>query len=544
MKKDIKFGLEARETLFEGVEILYNAVKSTLGPSGRNVVIGKDMGNPVSTKDGVTVARAVCHDNEIMDMGISLMRQVAIKTAKQAGDGTTTSTVLAYSILSQVFEKLQEDKVHYNLVDIRRGIERASKDLIEILTKNQVVEVTAGDQLKQIATISGNNDSEIGNIIATALDKTGQDGVITVEESKSGETYLDIVEGAQFNRGFVSPYFVTDTATATTIFEDPYILLTDKNIQNTKDILSILEHVQREQKALLIIGDNFGQEVIASLVMNKSNGVLPTVAVKSPEIGDRKTDALEDLATLTGGTVVSTAKGMNFKDFDPNWLGSSKKVTVSKDTTTIVGAAGSLEAITERANNIKTLIESLKTPYEKEKAQERLSKFVGGVAVIYAGGHTELEMAERRDRMEDALFATKAAMEEGIVAGGGAALFHSSQNISLPEDLNESESLGYEILIDACEAPLEAILSNSGYESSFIEGCKKSMEDSQNFNLGVDSRLGELKDMVKFGIIDPAKVTRLALQNAVSVVGTMLTTEAVITKDLSENAGGGFPPLM
>jgi chaperonin GroEL len=426
MSKKIIFSKDARNQLADGVDKLAEAVTATLGPSGRNVIIEQKMGNPISTKDGVTVAKSIELEDTVENIGAQIVKQAAIKTAEQAGDGTTTSTLLAQSILNEGLDKLKKGS---NAVDIKRGIDKAVKDTVDYLVE-QSKDITDEGQLKQIATISANNDTEIGELISTAMDKVGTDGVVTVEESKTGETYLETVEGMQFNRGYKSPYFVTDNATMTAVLQNPFILITDKRLNQVKELLPILEAVSSSGKSLLVIADDIDGEALSTMVVNKMRGILPIAAVKAPDFGDRKKAMLEDIATLTGGTVVSHEKGMRLDKFDINWLGKATKVTVNKDATTIIDALGEEEAINSRVEDIKTLIDDTSSPYEKETLQERLAKFLGGVAMVHVGGYTEVEMKEKKDRVDDALHATKAALEEGILPGGGVALLNAALALS------------------------------------------------------------------------------------------------------------------
>ena len=421
MEKKISFSKEAREKLLSGVNQLADAVVCTLGPSGRNVFIQKQ-GEPVSTKDGVSVAEEVHLEDPIENTGAQAVKQVSIKVAKKAGDGTTTATLLAREIYKQGLSELENS----NAVEVKRGIDIATKEVIKYLRENYSKEITDEEQLKQVATISGNNDQEIGNLIATAMDKVGRDGVVTIEESKTGETYLETVEGMQFNRGYKSPYFVTDNNTMTSILDNPLILITDKRIQHVKEMLPLLESVSQQNKSLLIIADDVDGEALSTLVVNKMRGILKVVAVKAPEFGDKKKAMLEDIAALTGGTVVSEEKGMKLDKFNLDWFGQARKVTVGKDDTTIVDGKGSEEAIAKRLEELKEQIDNTVSPYEKEILQDRLAKLIGGVAMIHVGGHTEVEMRERKDRVDDALHATKAALEEGILPGGGIALLNAA----------------------------------------------------------------------------------------------------------------------
>ena len=549
--KKISFADDARNTLATGVDKLADAVTSTLGPSGRNVIIEQDMGNPTSTKDGVTVAKSIELKDKVENLGAQIVKQASIKTAEQAGDGTTTSTLLAQSILSEGLDRMKQGS---NAVEIRRGINDAVKDVTNYLTSVVSKDITDEEQLKQIATISANNDTEVGELISTAMDKVGQDGVVTIEESKTGETYLETVEGMQFNRGYKSPYFVTDNNSMSAVLQDPLILITDKGLTTIKELLPILEGVSNQNKSLLIIADNVGGEALSTLVVNKMRGILNCVAVQAPEFGDRKKAALEDIAILTGGKVVSTEKGMRLDKFDSSWLGSANKVTVTKDSTTIIDAKGDEETITERVNNIRKQIDDSNSPFEKETLQDRLAKFVGGVSIVHVGGFTEVEMKERKDRVDDALHATKAALEEGVLPGGGIALLNAGMWLtdSLDNDLDDSPAptgdrlTGYDIVINACERPFYKILENAGYTYDQIGDLESKIKSEGNEWFGFNPREEDFFDMYLEGIIDPTKVTRLALENAASVAGTMLITEAVVSKgkDKKDTAPGMDPNML
>ena len=550
MTKKITFSKDARNKLADGVDKLANAVTATLGPSGRNVIIEQDMGNPVSTKDGVTVAKSIELKDKVENLGAQIVKQASIKTAEQAGDGTTTSTLLAQSILSEGLDRMKQGS---NAVDIKRGIDDAVKDIVNYLSVESK-DVTKEDQLKQIATISANNDTEVGELISAAMDNVGSDGVVAIEESKTGETYLETVEGMQFNRGYKSPYFVTDNNSMQAILNDPYVLITDKKLQHVKELLPILEAVSSQNKSLLLIADDIGGEALSTLVVNKMRGILPVVAVNAPEFGDRRKDMLQDIAVLTGATVVSTEKGMRLDKFDTNWLGKANKVTVGKDQTTIVDAQGETESIEVRVQEIKSQIEETTSPYDKQKLQERLSKFVGGVALVHVGGLTEIEMKEKKDRVDDALHATKAAIEEGILPGGGVALLNSALWLtdSLNNELDDSptpqgdRAVGYDIVINACERPFYKILENAGYTYDQIGDIESVIKSRGEFWFGYNPREEDFFDMFNEGIIDPTKVTRLALENAASVAGTLLITEAVVSKgkEKKDTAGGVDPNML
>ena len=524
MSKRIEFSSKARASLLAGVNKLSNAVTATLGPNGRNVIIEQSMGNPTSTKDGVTVAKAVELEDTIENMGAQLVKQASIKTADGAGDGTTTSTLLAAQIYTQGLGSL----ANFNATDISRGIAKATSTVVEYLEKH-AREITDETQLHQVATISANNDPEVGELIASSMDKVGREGVVTIEESRTGETYLEVVEGMQFNRGYKSIYFVTDNNSMTAILSNPLVLITDKKVTAAKELLPILEACSSQNKPLLIIADDIDGEALSTLVVNKMRGILQVVAVKAPEFGDRKKAMLEDIATLTGGQVVSTEKGMRLDKFNPEWLGQARKVTVGKDETTIVDGKGEAEAIQARIEEIKSLIDNSKSPFEKETLQDRLGRLVGGVAIVHVGGQSELEMKEKKDRVEDALHATKAALEEGILPGGGVALLNAADSMEIPTELNSSEAVGYGILMTAIQRPFETILNNAGYDAHKIHDIADKIVESDNFWYGYNLRNEAYVDMFAEGIIDPAKVTRLALENASSIARTMLTTECVIS---------------
>jgi chaperonin GroEL len=549
MSKKITFSKDARSKLADGVDKLANAVTATLGPSGRNVIIEQDMGNPVSTKDGVTVAKSIELKDKIENLGAQIVKQASIKTAEQAGDGTTTSTLLAQSILREGIDRMSAGS---NAVDIKKGIEQAVQDITGFIS-TESKEITNEEQLKQIATISANNDIEVGELISAAIDKVGTEGVVAIEESKTGETYLETVEGMQFNRGYKSPYFVTDNNSMQAVLSDPLILITDKKLNTVKELLPLLEGVSQQNKPLLIIADDISGEALSTMVVNKMRGILPCAAVGAPDFGDRRKAMLEDIAILTGGTVVSQEKGMRLDKFDSNWLGKANKVTVGKELTTIVDAKGNQDSIIERVEEIKNQIEESTSPYEKEKLQERLSKFVGGVAIVHVGGHTEVEMKEKKDRVDDALHATKAAIEEGILPGGGIALLKSA--LWLSDSLNnelddtpkpEGDKLtGYDIVINAVEQPFSKILLNAGYTKDQIGDIEQRIKEEGDFWFGFNPREDDYFNMFKEGIIDPTKVTRLALENAASVAGTLLITEAVVSKGKNKkDTAQGVDPNM
>ena len=528
MSKQISFSKDAREKLLSGVNQLADAVVCTLGPSGRNVFIQQQGGNPTSTKDGVTVAKEVELEDPIENTGAQAVKQVAIESARLAGDGTTTATLLAREIYSQGLSELENS----NAVEIKRGIDIATKEVVKYLREQYSKEVTDEEQIKQVATISGNNDPEVGNLIATAMDKVGRDGLVTIEESKTGETYLETVEGMQFNRGYKSPYFVTDNNTMTSVLNNPLILITDKRIQHVKEMLPLLESVSQQNKDLLIIADDIDGEALSTLVVNKMRGILRVVAVKAPEFGDKKKAMLEDIAALTGGTVVSEEKGMKLDKFNLEWFGNSRKVTVGKDDTTIVDGKGSEEAITKRIEELKEQVENTVSPYEIEILQDRLAKLIGGVAMIHVGGHTEVEMKEKKDRVDDALHATKAALQEGILPGGGIALLNAAAHLASVLEGNitthPDQEKGINIVMRAIRKPFEQILLNAGETLETIQERMVDLSQGDEWQ-GFNPRIGQYVDMLAEGIIDPTKVTRLALENAASVAGTMLIRECVIT---------------
>lgn len=527
MSKKVIFSKEARNKLADGVDKLADAVTSTLGPSGRNVIIEQDMGSPISTKDGVTVAKSIELSNKVENLGAQIVKQASIKTADQAGDGTTTSTLLAQSILTEGIDRM---KTGQNAVDIKRGIDAAVKEVVEYL-KIESKDITDEGQLKQVATISANNDTEVGELISAAMDKVGRDGVVAIEESNTGETYLETVEGIQFDRGYKSPYFVTDNSSMQAVLQNPLILITDKKIHQVKELLPILEACSSQNKNLLIIADDIGGEALSTLVVNKMRGILGVAAVNAPEFGDRKKAMLEDIAILTGGTVVSGEKGMRLDKFNAEWLGSANKVTVGKDTTTIIDAQGAEDAIVSRVEEIKTQIDGSSSNYETETLQNRLAKFIGGVAIVHVGGLTEIEMKEKKDRVDDALHATKAALEEGILPGGGIALLNAAMTLtdSIGSQPQEYQT-GYDIVISAIERPFYKILQNAGYNNDDIGGIEEHIKEEGDAWSGYNPREEKYVNMFESGIIDPTKVTRLALENAASVAGTMLITEAVVYK--------------
>ena len=518
MSKNIEFGVEARKKLVAGIDKLANAVTSTLGPNGRNVVISNNQGYPQSTKDGVTVAKNISLEDPIEELGVQLVKQAAIKTADGAGDGTTTSTLLAQEMVKAGLTHLNNDA---NAVKIKRDIDKAVKEVVTELRKNISENITSGDQLKQIATISANNDPEVGELIATAMDKVGRDGVVYIEEAKSEDTYLETVEGMQFDRGYKSHFFVTDNNTMTCTLENPYILIADKKFQSVKELLPILEGVGNQSRPLFIIAEDIDGEALATLIVNKMRGTIKVCAVKAPDFGDRRKLILDDIAILTGGQVFSADKGMKLDKFSWDWFGQARLVTVNKDQTTIVDGKGQSEGIQTRIEELQQQIEKAQSPYEQEKLQERLAKFTGGVAIIHVGGKTETEIKEKKDRVDDALQATKAALEEGIVPGGGAALIYAREAIT------NRESIGGGIVYKACSSPFMKILTNAGYEKEEAFGLVNQFKQNDNWT-GYNLETETFVNMKQAGIIDPAKVTRTALENAASVAGTILLTECTV----------------
>jgi len=532
MAKEIKFDFEAREGIKRGIDALANAVKVTLGPKGRNVIIDKAFGGPQITKDGVTVAREVELEDPHENMGAQLVKQVASKTNDLAGDGTTTATVLAQAI---VREGLKNVTAGANPMDLKHGIDKAAKRVIEELEKQAIEVGDDTEKIKQVATISANNDETIGELIAKAFDKVGKDGVITVEESKGTDTYVDVVEGMQFDRGYLSPYFITDTEKMQAVLEHPYILITDKKISSMKDLLPVLEQTAQAGKPLLIIAEDVDGEALATLVVNKLRGTLRVAAVKAPGFGDRRKAMLEDIAILTGGTYISEERGYTLDNVTLDMLGTAERVVIDKDNTTIVGGAGKEEDIQNRIKQIKAQIETTTSDYDREKLQERLAKLAGGVAVLYVGAPSEVELKEKKDRVEDALNATRAAVEEGIVAGGGVALLRAQKALDDLKAENEDEKTGIMIVRKSLEEPLKQIVNNAGEDGSVVVAKVKEGEG----DFGYDVKNGEYTNMLKAGIIDPKKVTRIALENAASVGGMVLTTESALIEKKEENPAGG-----
>lgn len=537
----VRYGKEAREALLKGVNGLADVVESTLGPSGHSVILDLDPGNPVATKDGVTIAKAVKLDNPLENAGAQMLKQASVKTAEEAGDGTTTATVLARELYREA-SKAEKSFSGYNSVQVQQGMEYAAKKITEYIQHDEVRPVADIKQLRQIAAISANSDEQIGELVASALDSVGSEGAVTIEESKTGETYLDTVEGIQFKNGYKSPYFVTDNDTMTAVLDDALIMLVDKKLTNIKELIPALDGVAASTKSLLIVAEDISGEVLSTLILNKVRAGFRVCAVKAPEFGDKRKAALEDIAILTGGTVVSPDKGMRLDKFDPEWFGSAKKVTVSRDDTTIIGADGDSSKIDARVEEIKAQIDNAKSLYDKEQLQTRLARFAGGVAVMYVGGHTELEMKERKDRVDDALHAAKAAIEEGICIGGGRTLYVASDKaFENEDDPTTSFGFGVSLVRKACKVPFVAILRNAGWNNDEIEVAVELLDGEKDGVVGVDTKM-VIKDAFKAGIVDPVKVVRLALKNAVSVAGTMITSEALVV-NIPEKEDSGTPDL-
>jgi chaperonin GroEL len=535
MAKQIFFEIEARNKMKKGVDTLANAVKVTLGPKGRNVVIEKKFGAPQVTKDGVTVAKEIELEDPIENMGAQMVKEVASKTADIAGDGTTTATVLAQSIIS---EGLKNVAAGANPMDLKRGIDKAVIAVVEHLKKQSVAVGDNNSKIEQVASISANNDESIGALIAQAMTKVGKEGVITVEEAKGTDTTVEVVEGMQFDRGYVSPYFVTNSEKMEVDLQNPYILIYDKKVSTMKDILHILEKVAQAGRPLLIISEDLEGEALATLVVNKLRGTLKVAAVKAPGFGDRRKEMLQDLAVLTKGIVISEEQGYKLENADLTYLGEATSVTIDKDNTTIVGGKGAKKDIQARVNQIKAQIETTTSDYDKEKLQERLAKLSGGVAVLYVGAATEVEMKNKKDRVDDALHATRAAVEEGIVPGGGVAYIRAIESLEKLKGLNEDETTGIQIVKRAVEEPLRQIVVNSGIEGSIV--VQKIKEGKGDF--GFNARTEVYEKLFAAGVIDPTKVTRIALENAASIAGMLLTTECVIS-DKPEKDKPAMPPM-
>jgi len=536
MAKKIEFDLDARDGIKKGVDALANAVKVTLGPKGRNVIIGKSFGGPQVTKDGVTVAKEIELEDALENMGAQMVKEVASKTNDLAGDGTTTATILAQTIVK---EGLKNVAAGANPMDLKKGIDLAVNEIVKELGKQSVEVGNSSEKIRQVASISANNDEAIGKLITEAFEKVGKEGVITVEEAKGTDTYVDVVEGMQFDRGYLSPYFVTDSEKMQTDLENPHILLYDQKISAMKDLLPILEPVAQTGKPLLVIAEDVDGEALATLVVNKLRGALKIAAVKAPGFGDRRKAMLEDIAILTGGTVISEERGFKLENTTIEMLGTAEKVTIDKDNTTVVNGAGDTKSIEARVNQIKSQIETTTSDYDKEKLQERLAKLSGGVAVLYVGAPSEVEMKEKKDRVDDALHATRAAVEEGIVAGGGVALLSTKQNLSKLKAENSDQLTGIQIILKSVESPLRIIAENSGNEGSVV--VSKVLEGGKNF--GFNAKDGSYVDMLKEGIIDPKKVARVAIENAASVAGMILTTECALVDVKEETPAAPMPPM-
>jgi len=536
MAKKIQFDIEARDGLKRGVDALADAVKVTLGPKGRNVIIGKSFGGPQVTKDGVSVAKEVELEDALENMGAQMVKEVASKTNDLAGDGTTTATILAQAIVK---EGLKNVAAGANPMDLKRGIDKAVEAIVADLNKQAVEVGNSSEKIKQVASISANNDATIGELITAAFEKVGKEGVITVEEAKGTDTTVDIVEGMQFDRGYISPYFVTNSDKMEADMESPYILLYDKKISTMKDLLPVLEPVAQSGKPLVVIAEDVDGEALATLVVNKLRGSLKIAAVKAPGFGDRRKAMLEDIAILTGGTVISEDRGFTLENATIDMLGTAEKVTIDKDNTTVVNGAGNKDDIKARVNQIKSQIEASTSDYDKEKLQERLAKLSGGVAVLYVGAASEVEMKEKKDRVDDALHATRAAVEEGIVSGGGVALLQALPSLSKLKSENADEQTGVQIVAKAIESPLRTIVSNAGGEGSVVVA--KVIEGENNF--GYDAKTNTYGNMQEKGIIDPKKVTRIALENAASVAGMILTTECALVDIKEDSPAGAMPPM-
>jgi len=541
MSKIIEFGPEARKKLVKGIDTLADAVVATLGPNGRNVVYVEN-GMVISTKDGVSVAKQIASlEDPIEDLGAQMVKQAAIKTADHAGDGTTTSTLLARELVKGGISKLNEGA---NAVEIKRGIDAGVKQVLQVLKDNSE-KITSEEQLEQIATISANNDPEIGKLISRAMEKVGREGVVYIEESKTDETYLEVVEGIQFDRGYKSPYFVTNNNNMSAVLQDVSILLADHRFTNVKELVHILEGVASKGKSLLIIAEDIDGEALATLIVNKMRGTLKVVAVKAPDFGERRKLILEDIAILTGGKVFDKEKGMKLDRFDFGWLGHAKTVTVTKEKTTIIDGSGVEEDITARVESLTSQIEGAATPFEAEKLQERLSKFVGGVALVHVGGSTETEMKEKKDRVDDALHATQCALEDGIVPGGGSALLYAREGITYSKSESDDFKYGKKLVYNACGKPFETILKNAGYAESDMYPINMEIGKADNVWSGYNIKTETIVNMKEEGIIDPHKVTKNALLNASSIAGTILLTECtVVDKPEDKKADGGFDPSM
>ena len=529
MAKEIKFNIDARDLLKRGVDQLADAVKVTLGPKGRNVVIEKKFGAPLITKDGVSVAKEIELEDKFENTGAQLVKSVASKTGDDAGDGTTTATILTQAIVT---EGLKNVTAGANPMDLKRGIDKAVKTVVDYIKTNSEQVGDNYDKIEQVATVSANNDPEIGKLLADAMRKVSKDGVITIEESKSRETYINVVEGMQFDRGYLSGYFVTDSEKMECVMDNPYILIYDKKISNIKDFLPILQPAAETGRPLLVIAEDVDSEALTTLVVNRLRAGLKICAVKAPGFGDRRKAMLEDIAILTGGTVISEEKGLKLEQATLEMLGTAEKVTIDKENTTIVNGAGSKESIQDRVNQIKNEIASTTSSYDKEKLQERLAKLAGGVAVLYVGANSEVEMKEKKDRVDDAFYATRAAIEEGVVAGGGSTYIHALDALKELKGDNQDEQTGINIVERAIEEPLRQIVANAGGEGAVV--VQKVREGKNDF--GYNARTGVYEDLRKAGVIDPAKVSRVALENAASIAGMFLTTECIIVDKPEDNA--------
>lgn len=540
MSKKVEFGSEARKKLVKGIDTLADAVVATLGPNGRNVVYVEN-GMVVSTKDGVSVAKTISElEDPIENLGAQLVKQAAIKTADHAGDGTTTSTLLARELVKGGLTKLNEGA---NAVEIKRGIDAGVKEVLATLKQNSE-KITSEEQLEQIATISANNDPEVGKLISRAMEKVGREGVVYIEESKTDETYLEVVEGMQFDRGYKSPYFVTNNNNMSALLQDAYVLLADYRFTQVKELLPILEGVSQKGKSLVIIAEDVDGEALATLIVNKMRGTLKVVAVKAPDFGERRKLILEDIAILTGGTVFDKDKGMKLDKFNWEWFGEAKTVTVTKEKTTIIDGNGTAEAITARAEELQAQIEKAQTPFEVEKLQERLSKFVGGVALVHVGGSTETEMKEKKDRVDDALHATQCALEDGIVPGGGSALLYAREGITQTKKDGDDFNYGKRLVYKACGKPFEQILSNAGYAERDMYPINMEIGKQEGTWSGYNIKTETIVNMKEAGIIDPQKVTKNALLNAASIAGTILLTECVVIDNPEDKKEPAMDPMM
>jgi chaperonin GroEL len=535
MAKEVKFSTDARERMLRGVEILADAVRVTLGPKGRNVVLDKSFGAPRITKDGVSVAKEIDLSDKFENMGAQMVREVASKTSDIAGDGTTTATVLAHAIVK---EGVKAVAAGMNPMDLKRGVDMAVQAVINDVKKRSR-SVSTNQEIAQVGTISANGEHDVGEMIARAMEKVGNEGVITVEEAKSLETELDVVEGMQFDRGYLSPYFITNAEKMVCEMENPYILLYEKKLGGLQPLLPVLESVVQSGRPLLIVAEDVEGEALATLVVNKLRGGLKVAAVKAPGFGDRRKAMLEDIATVTGGQLVSEDLGIKLENVNINTLGSAKKVVITKDDTTIINGAGKKTEIEARCNQIRAQIEESSSDYDREKLQERLAKLAGGVAVIRVGGATEVEVKERKDRVEDAMYATRAAVEEGIVAGGGVALLYAIKSLDALKPANDEQRVGIEIIRKALQAPARQIAVNAGVDGSIVIG---KLLDNKDTNYGFNAQTGEFTDLVKAGIVDPTKVVRIALQDAASIAGLLITTEAMVAEK-PEKKEAPMPPM-